>query len=109
MKHEMPLEEALEIAHVAMPINPWGRAMKALAKALIEAREELGRERIGGAAADTLSELDWNRLRSGDYRALSPEHRDVFRMVQELREVTSNCPQCSMQLSITKDAKDHPP
>jgi hypothetical protein len=33
-----------------------------------------------------LSGLDWNRLRSGDNRALDPEHQDVFDMVERLRE-----------------------
>lgn len=29
--------------------------------------------------------LDWNRLRSGDYRALDPDHQDVFDMVAALK------------------------
>jgi hypothetical protein len=30
-------------------------------------------------------DLDWNRLRSGDNRALDPEHQDVFDLVAEQR------------------------
>jgi hypothetical protein len=29
--------------------------------------------------------MDWNRLRSGDNRALNPDHQDVFDMIAEQR------------------------
>ena len=29
----------------------------------------------------TKFEMDWNRLRSGDYRAIDDEHQDVFDMI----------------------------
>lgn len=32
-----------------------------------------------------IDELDWNRLRSGDLRALNPDHQDVFNMVFDLQ------------------------
>ena len=30
-------------------------------------------------------DLDWNRLRSGDNRAMDPDHQDVFDLVAEQR------------------------
>lgn len=38
------------------------------------------------AQSDVLANLDWERLRSGAYRALDPEHQDVFDMIAALRE-----------------------
>ena len=32
-----------------------------------------------------MNDLDWNRLRSGDNRALDPDHQDVFDLVAEQR------------------------
>ena len=29
--------------------------------------------------------LDWDRLRSGDLRALDPDHQDIFNMVYDLQ------------------------
>ncbi len=35
---------------------------------------------------EPLDDLDWNRLRSGNYRALDPDHQDVFDMFQGFNE-----------------------
>lgn len=52
---------------------------------------------------DELSELDWNRLRSGDYRALNADHQDVFDMVKSLRDELGR-----LQLAITRAAEERP-
>ena len=51
----------------------------------LEAAAEIKRLRgIIGLESQDL-DLDWNRLRSGDNRALISDHQDVFEMVAEMR------------------------
>ncbi|MGH9697925.1 MAG: hypothetical protein ACRD52_00530, partial [Candidatus Acidiferrales bacterium] len=42
--------------------------------------------------------LDWNRLRSGNYRALYPEHQDIFDTFRDL----------SAQLEVARMKADQP-